>query len=240
MSRVLLFSGGGDYTDPWHPFAATSAIVADLLGDDGHEVEVVDRLDALAAAITGADLLVVNAGGGDEPHRLDDRLCGILDRYHGPLLALHVSATLLPTAPEWERLIGGRWVRGRSMHPPRGPLRVKVVDDREVGAGSLGAGSVPRSALVDDLGPLETVDEAYTWLRVGAEADVLLVHERDGTRHPLCWIVDDGDRRRAFDALGHDAEAYEAPLARELVRRLVRWLVEENASRLHCSGESRA
>lgn len=237
MSRVLLFSGGGDYTDPWHPFAETGAIVAELLRDDGHEVEVVDRLDALDAALPHTDVLVVNAGGGDVRHPLDDRLGAILTGYRGPLLALHVSATLLPDAPQWERQIGGRWVRGVSMHPPRGPLRLQIAD--EGGTDAEGAGERLGDRL-RELGPLETVDEAYTWLRVDAAAVVLLVHELEGTRHPVCWIVDEGGRRRAFDALGHDAEAYDAPVARELVRRLVRWLVEENASRPDLSAESRA
>lgn len=210
MSRVLLFSGGADYTDPWHPFAETSAIVASILEKDGHKLTVVDTLDGLSEALGNADLLVVNAGGGPEPHSLDDRLASILAGYRGPLLALHVAATLLPEHKAWEDSLGGRWVRGVSMHPARGPLRLR---------------SVSSSIFVGDLpAPLETVDEAYSWLRVSPEAEILLVHDYEGDTHPVIWTLDRGGRRTAYTALGHNSDAYEAPLAGKLLRLLVHWL----------------
>ncbi len=154
--------------------------------------------------------LVVNAGGGPAPHPLDERLAAILDGYRGPLLALHVAATLLPEHDGWERTLGGRWVRGVSMHPEQGPLSLK-------------AESV--SPITHGLGPLETVDEAYSWLRVGPGAEVLLVHDYRDESHAACWILERDGRRTAYDSLGHDAGAYAAPLPRELLRRLVRWLL---------------
>ncbi|MDT3329905.1 ThuA domain-containing protein [Microbacterium sp. KSW-18] len=205
---ILLFSGGADYADPWHPFAETSAIVADVLRDEG-DVTVVDTLDDLAERIDAADMLVVNAGGGTAPHPLDARLAEILAAYGGPLLALHVAATLLPEHTVWEARLGGRWVRDETYHPERGPLHVRAV-----------------SASVADLDPLDTVDEAYTALRVSPEADVLLVHDHaDGVAHPLAWTHESNGCRAAYSALGHDAEAYAPPLAPELIRRLSRWLL---------------
>jgi type 1 glutamine amidotransferase len=210
VSRVLLFSGGGDYSDPWHPFAETSAIVADILRADGHETTVVDTLGCLAESLADAELLVINAGGGPEPHPLDDRLANILVGYRGALLALHVAATLLPEHDAWEQAIGGRWVRHISMHPARGPLRLRAV-----------SASIP----LHDLEPLETVDEAYSWLRVSPEAEVLLVHNYEGAAHPVSWTLQRGERRSAYLALGHDSEAYAAPIASSLLRRLTSWLL---------------
>ncbi|MFJ6678472.1 ThuA domain-containing protein [Microbacterium sp. NPDC091382] len=208
MNRVLLFSGGADYADPWHPFAETSAIVAQVLREEG-DVTVVDTLDDLAARIDATDLLVINAGGGTAPHPLDARLAEILTGYRGPLLVLHVAATLLPEHTAWEARLGGRWVRDVTFHPERGPLRVRAV-----------------SASVADLADLNTVDEAYTALRVSPGADVLLVHDdADGVAHPLVWTHENDGCRAAYSALGHDAEAYASPLASELVRRLTRWLL---------------
>lgn len=209
MSRILLFSGGADYIDPWHPFAETSAMVASILEKDGHKLTVVDTLDGLSEALGTVDLLVVNAGGGPEPHSLDDRLASILAGYRGPLLALHVAATLLPEHNAWEDSLGGRWVRGVSMHPRRGHLRLRPV---------------PSSIAVDDLTPLETVDEAYSWLRVMPEAEILLVHDYEGKAHPVSWTLNRDGRRTAYTALGHDSDAYEAPLAGKLLRLLVNWL----------------
>lgn len=141
MSRVVIFSGGADYADPWHPFAETSAIVAKVLREGG-DVTIVDTLDDLAARIDAADLLVVNAGGGTAPHPLDARLSEILAGYGGPLLALHVAATLMPEHTAWESRLGGHWVRDVTFHPERGPLHVRAV-----------------SASVADLADLGTVDE---------------------------------------------------------------------------------
>jgi hypothetical protein len=42
MPRSLVLSGGGRYADPWHPFAKTSARLADVLWSLGHRVEVTD------------------------------------------------------------------------------------------------------------------------------------------------------------------------------------------------------
>lgn len=207
MTRVVLFSGGADYADPWHPFAETSAIVAEVLREEG-DVAVIGTLDDLAARIDAADLLVINAGGGTAPHPLDARLAEILAGYGGPLLALHAAATLLPEHAAWEARLGGRWVRDVTFHPERGPLRAR-----------------PVSASVADLSP-RTVDEAYTALRVSPAADVMLVHDNpDGVAHPLAWTHENGGCRAAYSALGHDAEAYASPLAPELIRRLTRWLL---------------
>jgi type 1 glutamine amidotransferase len=210
VSRVLLFSGGGDYSDPWHPFAETSAIVAGILRADGHDVTVVDTLHGLSRSLSTTELLVVNAGGGPTPHPLDEQLAHMLASYHGPLLALHVAASLLPEHEMWEKTIGGRWVRHVSMHPERGPLRLRAVS---------------ASTMVEGLEPLETVDEAYSRLRVGAESEVLLVHDFEGSAHPVSWTLIRNGRRTAYTALGHDAQAYEAPVAVSLLRRLARWLL---------------
>ncbi|MDT0180863.1 ThuA domain-containing protein [Microbacterium sp. ARD31] len=95
-----------------------------------------------------------------------------------------------------------------TFHPERAPLRVR-----------------PVSASVADL-TLDTVDEAYTALRVSPEADALLVHDDpEGVAHPLAWTHENNGCRAAYSALGHDAEAYASPLAPELIRRLSRWLL---------------
>lgn len=209
MTRVLIFSGGADYTDPWHPFAETSTIVAAILRADGHDTTIVDTLDGLAKSLGDADLLLVNAGGGPAPHPLDDRFADILAGYRGPLLALHVAATLLPEHELWEEALGGRWVRDVSMHPARGPMHLRAVSP-----------SIP----LHDLEPLETVDEAYSWLRVSPEAEVLLVHDYDDAQHPVSWTLQRNGRRSAHLSLGHDREAYDAPVAVGLIQRLTSWL----------------
>lgn len=209
MTRVLVFSGGGDYTDPWHPFDATTAILQGLFRDDGHQVAVANTLEALRAGLTAADVLVVNAGGGPEPHPLDDRLGELLSAYGGPVLAVHVAATLLPHHGFWKEAIGGGWVRGVSMHPARGPLRLRATERFPTPPGAFA---------------LDTVDEGYCHLSVSDDVEAWLTHDVDGLTHPVCWTLERDGRRSAYSALGHDAAAYDAVVARLTPVALVRWL----------------
>ena len=66
MARSLILSGGGEYRDPWHPFAATSERLAGLLAALGHEVEVSELVADHVADLRGWDLVVVNAAAGPE------------------------------------------------------------------------------------------------------------------------------------------------------------------------------
>lgn len=213
MAEVLLFSGGGEYVDPWHPFAETSAAIAAILRERHHEVTVVDTVQALRDA-PRVDLLVVNAGSGGTPHPSDAALlAAVTERVDAgtPLLALHVSSTLLPDHDEWERMIGGRWVRGVTMHPPYGRVRVAIP---EVG-----------HPITAGIGDLALDDERYSWLRVASDVTVLAAHEEDGATHPLVWARDARPARVVYDALGHDAASYANPGRRRLLGRSVDWLL---------------
>ena len=57
MPRSLVLSGGGRYADPWHPFAKTSARLADVLWSLGHRVEVADFVADRVADLSGFDLI---------------------------------------------------------------------------------------------------------------------------------------------------------------------------------------
>ena len=87
-------------------------------------------------------------------------------------------------------MLGGRWVRGTTFHPARGPFTVRAVSQHPV---------------VSGWGELTTDDEAYTGLRVAGDSEVLLVHDLDGSAHALCWLATLDGRRVAYNALGHDA-----------------------------------
>jgi hypothetical protein len=38
MAEVLIISGAGCYSDPWHPFADTSRSLANIISGLGHDV----------------------------------------------------------------------------------------------------------------------------------------------------------------------------------------------------------
>ena len=206
-----MFSGGEDYVDPWHPFAETSAQVSDILRDGGFDVNVVTRVEELERTLLSSDLLVVNAGGGQREHPLDERLLSVIAAHGGGVVALHVAATLLPAGDFWEERLGGRWVRGQTMHPARGGMKLEL--DSQVKGGALPV-------------VINTVDEAYSWLRVSPDVDVLYRQVHDEVSHPVVWTHLSNGARSAYCALGHDVEAYVSPAIRQLILYLARWASE--------------
>lgn len=228
-SHALLLSGSGRYADPWHPFAATSARVAEVLEGAGIATTVTEDVDAALSAlpITAPDLLVVNIGAADapfapgaEPEPAGPEIdaasrAGLLAHLAAgrPLLALHVSSTSLHFVPEWEGILGGIWVRGTTMHPDYGRAHIHVETDAH-----------PIVAGVHDF---EVDDERYSFMRVAAEVRALAWHQHDGMRHPLLWTHASGPARVVYDALGHDSASYDSPGRRDILARSARWLLGE-------------
>lgn len=212
MARALIFAGGGDYTDPWHPFGATADRLRDVLAAEDVVVTIVDTVAALSAAIADAELLVLQAGSGDEATVHDAALLALVDehlRAGRPLLAVHAAASLFPESDAWEGMLGGRWVRGVSWHPPLGEAHVELAP-HDITAG---------------LDTVTVVDERYTALRLTAGPTVVAWHEERGVRHPLAWTHTTHGARVVYDALGHDARSYDSPTRRALLAREVRWLL---------------
>lgn len=223
---ALLLSGTGRYADPWHPFAETSGALADLLAARGVRVGAADDVDAALArlAVSGGpagslaadapDLLVVNVGlprdGGASPGTPDAaaglRAWAAAGR---PTLAVHSSSTSFADAECWEELLGGRWVRGTTMHPEYGPARIRIEP----------------STLTAGLSDFTLEDERYTWLRTAEGIEVHATHEHAGAHHPIVWSQVRGGARTFYDALGHDAASYTSPQRRELLHRGLDWLL---------------
>ncbi len=71
----LNYYGGGAFADPWHPFAATSERLADLLAVLGHHVEISDLVADRVADLRGWDLL-----GHDERSYDSAAQCELISR----------------------------------------------------------------------------------------------------------------------------------------------------------------
>ncbi|WP_353813378.1 ThuA domain-containing protein [Agromyces sp. SYSU T00266] len=221
--RAMILSGAGRYADPWHPYAETSARLAELVADAGFEVEIREDVDA-ALGTLGDDvtLLVVNAGDPDrssidgeplpadaEPAAVDDGpLAAALDRGIG-ILAVHAAASSLREVEAFDRAIGGRWEWDVSWHPPFGDARVHLVGNHAVREG------------LDDFA-LE--DERYSSLLLHDVIEPIAEHEQDGIRHPLVWAREIGPSRLVYDALGHDTRSYDSPGHRALIANAIDWL----------------
>jgi type 1 glutamine amidotransferase len=213
--RVTLISGAGRYDDPWHPFAQTSAALADVLQQEGMEVSIPEDVDRAFTTLDDTDLLVINIGEPDhDDARADAAVREGLLRYLGrgaPLLSMHVSSTSLRAVREWEEITGGIWVRGTTMHPEFGRAEIVVHPDRH--------------PIVAGLHDFELDDERYTFLRVAQDVEPLLGHVHDGAEHPLLWAKTYNDARVVYDALGHDTRSYESEEHRTVLRRAARWLL---------------
>ncbi|MCU1582966.1 MAG: ThuA protein [Microbacteriaceae bacterium] len=221
MTRTLLLSGGGDFTDPWHPFSETSARIAELLTELGHEVRTSDAvglsLGQLSDSSARPDLLVINAGNAERASATDSAaIVGLADYLAAglPLLVMHVASTAFPDEPAWEDIVGGRWVRGTTMHPDWAEGRVGVATDAH--------------PITVDVNDFTVFDELYSYLRVRDGIVPLAWHDYEGVRHPLLWAHEVGSARIIYDALGHTAQSFDAPAHATLVQNSARWLLRES------------
>lgn len=161
----------------------------------------------------GPDLVVLNCGTGGSPTPRETGVEGGVVSHlkrGGGILALHVAATIFTEWPGWEEILGGRWVRGTTMHPAQGPFTVSISGGKDLD--------------MED-GEFPTVDEAYTYLRLAPTATVLATNSVAADDQPIWWLNEWGSARVAYDALGHDVGAYEAESQREFIRRASWWCV---------------
>lgn len=248
MATVLVLAGAGRYTDPWHDATAQADEVAQVARSLGHDVRVrstrPETFDEPGLLEWGPQLLVVVAGGmprpaDDEPGTgesgpdrggLPDPTDAQWRSFHdarqalvdggAAVLGLHEAAYAFGDDPRWAATIGGRWVDGRSWHPPYGPATFRVVDDEHPVTWSL------RAVTADD--------ERYADLTVADDVHVLVVADvtpaeagESGTpgEHPVVWTVP-GPTKVLYDALGHDAAAFASPSRRALLAAELAWLLQ--------------
>jgi type 1 glutamine amidotransferase len=114
---------------------------------------------------------------------------------------------------QWPEILGGRWVRGTSMHPPRSENIVWVTGEKH--------------PITHGLTNFSLADERYSHLDVQPGVTVLYEHHFEDGIHPLVWAHETGGGRVVYDALGHDVGSYDAPGHVRLVERSIRWLLHQ-------------
>jgi uncharacterized protein len=217
--RNVILSGGVA-----HDFPATSAALADVLGEVGFRSRVREDLESVLADLDGVGLVTVNLlrwrmETGRYAHlrgrwglSLGEAAREAL-RAHveggGGLLAMHSAPICFDDWPQWEHLLGGAWIWGRSCHPPLGPVRVSV----RTGAHPIVAG----------IGDFALTDEVYGFLRLRGDVVPLMTSPHGGADHPLLWAREVGRGRVVYDALGHHPESYDCPEHRAIVQRAAHW-----------------
>ena len=218
MAEVLIVSGAGDYSDPWHRFGETSQRLADIISGFGHSVMVSEAVEPTLGDPGEPDLIVVNIGDPCETRpqsRIDAAERG-LDRHlqrGGALLGVHISAKSMATMSSWSQMLGGHWVEGRTMHPEQGLFTVLVRSSAH--------------PIVRGLADFPVFDERYCYLHTNPDITVLSEQFTDGRLHPIVWARESGPARVVYDGLGHDTRSYESAGHVQLLRRTVGWLLRD-------------
>ncbi len=216
MAEVLIISGAGDYSDQWHRFGDTSQRLAEIVAGLGHQVTISDAVEQALADPGEPDLIVVNIGNPREarPQSCIDAAERGLGRHlqrGGALLGVHVSATSMITMSRWSEMLGGHWVRGRTMHPQQDLFTVVVHSDAH--------------PIVRGLADFSVFDERYSYLHTNPDITVMCEQVTDGRLHPIVWARESGRARVLYDGLGHDTRSYQSAGHVELLRRAVGWLL---------------
>ena len=213
---VLLVSGSGPYADAWHSFPATSARIAGVIGALGLSVEITEDVEGGLAQPRASRLLVINIGNPTDqrpPELIEAARNGIEDHLAGggALLGVHSSATSLTTMSQWPAILGGSWIRGRSMHPPQSEGTIIL--------------STSQHPITNELTDFVIFDERYSYLQTQPDITVLYEHSHNQLRHPLVWARQTDRFRVVYDGLGHDTASYNCAGHVELLRRSVLWLL---------------
>jgi len=210
--RVVIATGEGRYSDPWHKFATTSQCLKTVLEDAGFTVAIDGDLDGAMTRLDGVDLLVVNAGDpwrgvGDPPAA--ESIAGFGTALHRGIgiLGVHAAAATMRDYPEWSEAFGAIWLPGLSWHPPGGMARITLTT----------------SHLRAHLDGFDVIDERYSGLQQVGTSDIVATHEVDGAIYPTAWTRVVGRARVAADLLGHDERSYDSAGHRALLENLARW-----------------
>lgn len=219
-SRIRIISGSGRYTDPWHPFADTSRAIAEIARDLGHDVELVDSEPESLTELAGVDLVVINVGGNpkvtldpDPAWARSFATFGTWLTAGNPVLGVHTASNAFPDWSAWPSLLGGQWIRGRSMHPERSEFTFLAA---------------PGAADHPALGGLTSVtafDERYSYLDVQESSTPLLQQGFEDVDHVMGWVRTVG-QPAIYDGLGHGPESYESADRRHLLAAEISWLLD--------------
>lgn len=215
--KAVIAAGSGRYADPWHPFAATSRLLAGVLRAADYDVTVYEDVDGAMQQLDDVQLLVVNAGDpwrgadnhGDPPRASRDGLTAALQRGIG-VLAMHCAVASLRDYPEWAPAVGAIWLPGTSWHP-------------DADLAIISGGVLPNGEAVADF---SVFDERYCRLQRVGQSDVAATHSAGHgslLTEPTAWARKVGASRVAVDVLGHDERSYASEGHRQLLTQLARW-----------------
>lgn len=215
--RILALGGG---TNTTHRFRDNTAVLAEYLHSEGvaDRVDFTEDLDALRAErLRDYDLLLVYAwranghGGSLTVAAQRDGLASFVRNGKG-LVVVHVGNGCFDDWPEFGKMVGGRWVSGKSRHTPYMEFTV-CLNEKE-------------HPLFRGLRDFQTTDELYQNLQMepGVPVRVLATAEAEGVAEPMVWINRYGRGRVFYTALGHGPESWRNASFQRLLANAARWV----------------
>jgi len=226
----LILTGGIN-----HDFEDASKALADVLAQCGIESTIYTDFNAGLDAINdGPDLVTLFAlrwrmldddkyipFREEWAYEINEHHRKLLSDYvgnGGGLLGLHTTAICFDTWPEWQSLLGAKWIWGSSFHPE--PANLEIINlnqDHPVTSG---------------LSDFQLVDELYHNIQPAEGATPLFqsVSAEDGSLQTLAWAQEVDRGRSVYSALAHDRQSIENEGHSQFLRQAAGWLCGKEVS----------
>ena len=208
-----ILTGGYDGHQP----ARVAAIVADTLGADGFDVQVVTTLDVLddPARLRVVDLIVPNwTMGTISPGALAAWLAAVREGGTGVAGVHGGMADAFRSEPAYHEMVGGQWVA----HPGGDGVTYEVQ-------------IVKGHPLAGGLQDFTVTSEQY-YLHVDPGIDVLATTRFGAVVMPVAWTKTYGRGRVFYCSVGHQPELLERDTIRSFIARGFSWAARTSGGRM--------
>jgi uncharacterized protein len=208
--KLLIVTGGhGFEVEPFFRIFQDNPEIVFTAARHGKAADVYEREDLLSY-----DVVLLY----DMPKEITEaqkaRFAALLERGTG-LFVLHHALVSYPQWPEYERIIGGRYLQadeksGKAGYRHDVEIPVEIADAAH--------------PITQGLANLSLRDEIYWGFRVSADSAPLLRTTNAQSGNPIAWARTEGKSRVFYLQLGHGPTAYAHPQFREIVARAIRWV----------------
>ncbi|MBL6691692.1 MAG: ThuA domain-containing protein [Pseudomonadales bacterium] len=225
----LILTGGIN-----HDFEDASKALAGVLAQSGIESTIFSDFDeGLDAIGDGPDLVTLFAlrwrmldhdkyipFREEWAYEISERHRELLSGYirnGGGLLGLHTTAICFDTWPEWQNLLGAKWIWGSSFHPEPATLEIVNLDQRH--------------PTTSGLSEFQVMDELYHNIQPAEGATPLFqaVSAEDDSLQTLAWAQAVGRGRSVYSALAHDRQSIETEGHSKFLQQAAGWLAGEKS-----------
>jgi type 1 glutamine amidotransferase len=213
--KALIITGGhGFEKEPFFKVFKDNPEIEFTAATQGKSSEAYDREDLLTYDIVILYDMVQNITDSQKAHfmKLFEKGTGVL--------VMHHALCSYPDWPDWEKIIGGRYLmkdeKNGDVVVPKSDYQHDVDFDVQI--------VTKDHPITAGLKDFKMHDEIYKRFRVRPEVLPLLTTDQPESGKPLSWAKTEGKSRLVYLQLGHDHSAYQNPNYLEIVRRSIRWV----------------